>query len=118
MFCDELQIGPPAAYKEEGFPRLITVHCKLGAEKTIPEEYLFHLLQLARDRRFVGMVTGQRNQALYVAGHFGKKAIILDPHYVQGNESFGTFFCRNPQGVDFVELANGVALAFYVPSLD
>ena len=31
------------------------------------------------------MASGQRNEALYVVGSFEKKAIILDPHYVQKN---------------------------------
>ena len=75
------------------------------------------MLQLIKDRRFIGMASGQRNEALYVVGSFEKKAIILDPHYVQKNESFSTFFCRNPQGIDFGELASGVSITFYIPSL-
>lgn len=97
---------------------MITIHSKIGEEKTIDEKYLYHLGLLAKDRRFVGMASGQKNQALYVVGVFDNKAIILDPHYVQGNESFGTFFSRNPQGVDFVELASGVSISFYIPSLE
>lgn len=64
------------------------------------------------------MASGQKSQALYVVGTFDKKAVILDPHYVQGNESFGTFFCRNPQGIDFTELASGVSISFYISSLE
>jgi hypothetical protein len=60
------------------------------------------------------MASGQKGQALYVLGSFDKKAIILDPHYVQGQESFGTFFCRNPQGIDFTELSSAVSITFYI----
>lgn len=62
---------------------------------------MFHLLQLAKDKRFIGMASGQKNEALYVLGTFQELAIILDPHYVQSQESFSTFFCRNPQGIEF-----------------
>lgn len=51
-------------------------------------------------------------------GTFEKLGIILDPHYVQEQESFSTFFCRNPQGIEFTELANGVSVSFYIPSLE
>ena len=57
----------------------------MGEGKTIEEVYLYHLLQLAKDKRFVGMAVGQKNEALYVVGTFDKKAVFMDPHYVQGN---------------------------------
>ena len=48
-------------YRESDFPKLITIHSKIGEGKTIAEEYLFHLLQLAKDKRFVGMASGHKN---------------------------------------------------------
>ena len=97
---------------------MVTIHTKLGEEKTISKDYVFHLLMLAKDKRFIGMASGQKNQALYVLGTSEELGIILDPHYVQEHESFSTFFCRNPQGIEFTELASGVAISFYIPSLE
>jgi hypothetical protein len=70
-----------------------------------------------KDKRFVGIASGHNTEALYVLGAFHDLAIILDPHYVQEQESFGTFFCRNPQGIHFTELASGLSFSFYIPSL-
>lgn len=106
-----------ACYRAEDFPRLIALHTRLGKEKTIAAPYLYHLFHLLKDRHFVGMASGQDSDALFVAGFFGELAIILDPHFVQQEESFRTFFPKNPQGVPFEELASGVTLSFYVGSL-
>ena len=71
-----------------------------------------------KDKRFVGFASGHKTEALYVLGAFNNLAIILDPHYVQQEETFDTFFCKNPQGIPFTELANGISISFYIPSLE
>lgn len=83
MFCEKVEIKAYESYKPEDFPKLITIHTKIGEEKTINESYLFNLLSLLKDKRFVGMVTGMDTEALYIIGSFERSAIILDPHYVQ-----------------------------------
>lgn len=40
---------------------MITIHSKIGEGKTVPEDYIYHLLELAKDRRFIGMASGQRS---------------------------------------------------------
>lgn len=40
---------------------MITVQTRVGEGKTIPEDYVFHLLQLAKDKRFLGMASGQNS---------------------------------------------------------
>lgn len=106
-----------SCYRAEDFPKLIALHTRLGKEKTISAPYLYHLFHLLKDRRFVGMATGKDSDALFVVGFFGELAILLDPHFVQTEESFRTFFPKNPQGIPFEELASGVTVSFYVPSL-
>ena len=71
-----------------------------------------------KDKRFVGMVSGKGAEALYIVGSFQELAIILDPHYVQQEESFRTFFPKNPQGINFNELASGVSLSFYILDIE
>jgi hypothetical protein len=44
--------------------------------------------------------------------------VILDPHYVQEQESFSTFFCKNPKGIEFNQLSCSAALSFYLASLE
>lgn len=58
-------------------------------------------MQLFRDKHFIGMASGKDTEALYIIGSFQDLAIILDPHYVQKQESFRTFFPKNPQGIKF-----------------
>ena len=61
----------------------MTIHTHLGSKKRLEDQYLYHLLQLIKDKRFVGMISGSGGEALYVVGAFEDLAIILDPHYVQ-----------------------------------
>jgi hypothetical protein len=37
---------------------------------------------------------------------------------VQGQESFRTFFPKNPQGIKFTELSSGLTINFYVPDFE
>lgn len=34
---------------------------------------------------WVGSVGGVKGQSLYIVGHYNKKVIFLDPHYVQSD---------------------------------
>lgn len=71
-----------------------------------------------KNRHFVGIASGHKTEALYVLGTFKDLAIILDPHYVQEQESFETYFCTNPQGINFTSLASGISISFYIPTLE
>jgi len=73
---------------------------------------------MMKDKRFIGIVSGKDSEALYVLGSFDELAIILDPHYVQTEETLNTFFPKNPQGIKFTELESGLAINFYIRSLD
>lgn len=118
LFCDQLDLLAPHAYAPHHFPKLLTVHACLGEGKTVQKEYLYHLGQLMRDRRFVGVVSGRGNEALFVVGLFQELAVILDPHYVQEEETYASFFSKNPQGVEFTQLASPLAISFFIPSLE
>lgn len=61
IFCDKLVIESPHCYRDEDFPKVIAVHTKVGEGKTIPEAFVFHLMMLAKDKRFIGMASGQKN---------------------------------------------------------
>lgn len=56
-----MEIGSPSLYQEGDFPRVITVQTRVGEGKTIPDDYVFHLLQLLKDKRFLGMVSGHKS---------------------------------------------------------
>jgi hypothetical protein len=48
----------------------MTIHTSIGDQKTIEDSYTYHLGQLMRDKRFIGMVSGKGSEALYVVGCF------------------------------------------------
>eukprot|EP01017_Pseudomicrothorax_dubius_P013311 TRINITY_DN15806_c0_g1_i2.p1 TRINITY_DN15806_c0_g1~~TRINITY_DN15806_c0_g1_i2.p1 ORF type:complete len:313 (-),score=34.80 TRINITY_DN15806_c0_g1_i2:80-1018(-) len=104
---------------------LLLVCCMLGLD-CVEHEQVDLLKELLKCKYSVGMMSGVKDNALYIVGYQNDSFIVLDPHYVQDaivtqaelQSAARTFVCETPRLVPIRAINPSVTFGFYLPTAE